>query len=62
MDCDSSEVTAYPTSNMPPKKKPNLSIEETAIKKSAAAKARLAKIESDPVLSAQHKEKERLNI
>ncbi|XP_049876011.1 uncharacterized protein LOC126377838 [Pectinophora gossypiella] len=45
---------------MPPKKKPKLSKEEIAIKKSAAAKARLQKIKSDPVLLAQHKEKERL--
>uniref|UniRef100_A0A1E1W883 Uncharacterized protein n=1 Tax=Pectinophora gossypiella TaxID=13191 RepID=A0A1E1W883_PECGO len=45
---------------MPPKKKPKLSKEEIAIKKSAAAKARLEKIKSDPVLLAQHKEKERL--
>ncbi|VEN50347.1 unnamed protein product [Callosobruchus maculatus] len=47
-------------SSVPPKKKPKLSKEEIAIKKSAAAKARLAKIKSDPVLLAQHKEKERL--
>ncbi|VEN44814.1 unnamed protein product [Callosobruchus maculatus] len=46
--------------SVPPKKKPKLSKEEIAIKKSAAAKARLAKIKSDPVLLAQHKEKERL--
>nr|CAI5849961.1 unnamed protein product [Callosobruchus analis] len=45
---------------MPPKKKPKLSKEEIAIKKSAAAKARLAKIKSNPFLLAQHKEKERL--
>lgn len=45
---------------MPPKKKPKLSKEEIAIKKSAAAKERLEKIKSDPVLLAEYKEKERL--
>lgn len=45
---------------MPPKKKPKLSKEEIASKKTAPAKARLEKIKSDPVLLAEYKEKERL--
>ncbi|CAH1998001.1 unnamed protein product [Acanthoscelides obtectus] len=45
---------------MSPKKKPKLSKEEIASKKSAAAKARLEKIKSDPVLLAEYKEKERV--
>lgn len=44
---------------MPPKKKSRLSKEEIAIKKSAAEKARIEKIKSDPVLLADYKEKER---
>lgn len=45
---------------MPPKKMPKLSKEEIASKKSAAAKSRLEKIKSDPVLLEEYKEKERL--
>ncbi|CAH1974183.1 unnamed protein product [Acanthoscelides obtectus] len=45
---------------MSPKNKPKLSKEEIASKKSAAAKARLEKIKSDPVLLAEYKEKERV--
>ncbi|CAB3235371.1 unnamed protein product [Arctia plantaginis] len=42
------------------KNKPKLSKEEIALKKSIAAKARLMKIKSDPVLLSQHKMLERL--
>lgn len=36
-----------------------MSKEEIALKKSAAAKSRLEKIKSDPILLAEYKEKER---
>ncbi|CAF4819978.1 unnamed protein product [Pieris macdunnoughi] len=45
---------------LPSKKKRKLSKEEIALKKSIAAKARLIKIKSDPVLLAQYKKKETL--